>query len=99
MQPTVNCGFAESRYGNSKGSCLCILFFCPGEARLWDCIRAADGPSKRQRVNAGIFCLAPHHVNDTRHIGDGERLCKKVEGAGFPFQVESLEKGAEDVVR
>ena len=45
------------------------------------------------------FCLAPQPVNDKRHIGDGKRLCKKVEGAGFPFQVESLENGANDAVR
>ena len=83
MQPTVNCGICGSRYGNSQGSGLGILLFCPGKARLWDRIRAADCPSNRQRVNADIFCLTPHHVNDTRHIGDGKRLCKKVEGCGI----------------
>src|ERR1700752_427099 len=37
-------------------------------------------------------------VNEGRRIVMSSRLCKKVEGAGFPFQVESLEDGVDDGV-
>src|SRR5579863_8515281 len=45
-----------------------------------------------------MYSASPSVSTDVREKVMSSCLCKKVEGAGFPFQVESLEDGVDDAV-
>src|SRR5207249_12203073 len=73
----------------------------PAETKKWACAHWCVSPILvlHNSFQIQIYAARNEKTNDQPHPVSSSCLCKEVEGAGFPFQIESLEDGVDDAIR